>query len=146
MKKTIIVIMMVVCSMFISGQELDHGLITGFEVGYNLANQSIVSNRAGSQLSFKDLNNSLSLELKMGYRIGSFRIIGTYENTFSFLKIDSFKPLYDKYTIELSYTIDDFKFGFIHWCSHPVLTKSTSLKYFDDSGKRSVYVNYYKEF
>lgn len=123
---------------------LDHGLITGFEVGYNILSVRIAENDKGYIQS--DLSNSLYVSLKTGYRIEGLRVVGTYINTMHPIEIDSYNPVQDLFDIDISYTIDNFTIGFNHMCDHPVNTIADQRSEEFNIGQRSIYIRYYQEF
>lgn len=129
----------------------DHGLITGFETRYNLNNILIhnTMNDSGkvSKNVVKGFNESLTIMLLTGYRIGNLRLIGEYTNIVYPLEIDSFNPVQDTYRVNVSYRfIDSLELGFNHQCSHPVMTNGNLKDSWFDSAQRYVYLRFYKEF
>jgi len=123
---------------------LDHGWISGFEVGYNFIK--------GVQIDKGDFylndvsSESLYVKIKTGYRIGDFRMVGTYINTLEYLSIDTFVPIQDRYRIELNYTLGNFLIGAFHWCDHPVSWQNDERIYTSNSANRAIYISYYREY
>lgn len=140
--KKIILGMFILLSVNLFG--LDHGLISGFEVGYNVLSGTMLSTEDSRLYSIND--NSLYVEIKTGYRIENFRIVGTYTNTLIQTEIDKYRPIQDNFRIDLSYTFKNFTIGAFHWCDHPVVTTDDQRNKYSNSGQRSVYVGYYREF
>lgn len=123
---------------------LDHGLISGFEVGYNFQG---VNQIAYNKIMLEDdYSNTLSIKITTGYRIENFKIIGEYQNTFKYIDLDSYTPIQDRFKIEMNYSWGFLTIGFFHWCNHPVVTKTDNRAYYSNSGQRSLYISYYKEF
>lgn len=118
--------------------------ILGFEIGYNIADLNAINNESVTlECDYKD---SLAIQMKTGLKIGHLKVIGTYENTLVYLDIMDYNPLQDRYTVELTYDIGDFRIGFEHWCSHPVSSQHEDRRTFLNAGRERIYVNYYKEF
>lgn len=137
MKRTYLIIMLIIGFNLFS---LDHGLISGFEAGYNLQEAIIFNNE------LIDNRDSLYLQLKIGYRIDNFRIVGTYTNTLFKVDFDRYIPIQDDYRIDINYTFGDIKIGFFHFCNHPVVSQNDERENFVNRGQRAFYVSYYKEF
>ena len=123
---------------------LDHGLISGFEVGYNLIDGAIIT--TSNERIDLDTSKSLYLELKTGYKFENLRIIGTYTNTMIPVRIDNFIPVQDRFKIDISYTFYNFSIGAFRFCGHPVITHNDTRSALLDSGQRAFYIKYYKEF
>jgi len=123
---------------------IDHGLISGFAVGWNILGvNQIIEN---DNIFEDDYSRSLSIKMTVGYMIENFRILGEYENTLILRRIDKYSPIQDNYKLEINYTFNNLKIGFYHWCNHPVITISDKRKYLSNSGQRSFYISYYREF
>lgn len=138
------IIVLFVSFISVSLFSIDHGLITGFEIGYNFDKLTTIED--SNYENNYDLSDSLSVKLQIGYRIEGFRIIGTYTNTMHPLSIDSFSPVRDRFRIDASYTFFNFKIGAYHWCDHHVVTQTDNRELFLNYGQRAVYISYYKEF
>ncbi len=142
-KLMIIVFVLLFCDNIYS---LDHGLITGFDVGYSFIDKIAVNRNRGNFLA-QNHNDTLFIDMTMGYYVDNFKLIGTYTNTLKFLEIDNFSPVQDRYKIDLSYTfLNYFTVGFTHWCDHPVVTSQDTRNVTTELRKRSLYVSFYKEF
>lgn len=124
----------------------DHGLITGFKVGYSSNNGVTIFNEDKSSVNNISYDDTYDIELKMGYRLGNFRFIGTYLNTLGMEKIDSYYPLQDRYTVEASFTFGNFKVGGIHSCCHSIKYGTSTREKYLDMSIRQFYIAYYKEF
>jgi hypothetical protein len=124
---------------------LDHGIITGFQVQYNIFNRlDLITDYY--RYSYHN-DNSISIQLKTGYRIEQFRIVGTYTNLLNVLSIDSYRPLQDDFSIDISYSITpELKISFNHTCKHPVTPQQDNRTILMDFGSRSIGISYYKEF
>ena len=121
---------------------LDHGPIMGFSLGYNIYNQLALDSESDRYTYYND--NSLSIQLKMGYRVERLRIIGSYTNLFNALAIDSYMPLQDDFSIEVSYDITpQLKITFNHTCKHTIMNATETVMNY---GKRSISISYYEEF
>jgi len=118
--------------------------IMGIEIGYNIANGLRVEDT--QEVLGYNYDNSLAIQLKTGLKIGALRIIGTYENTLLLIKIDNYNPIQDRFDIDITYDIGDFKIGLRHWCTHPVKDQNDKRTILFNAGKRSIYIAYYKEF
>ena len=140
--KKILVIGMLVVGFNVFG--LDHGLISGFEVGYNFYNMTLITNN--NRVYVNDASESISLKLITGYRIENLRVTGTYANTMLNLAIDNNLPIQDRYKIDVNYTIGNFKIGFSHYCDHPIIANNKTRNLYKDEIVRNVYVSYYREF
>jgi hypothetical protein len=140
--KRIILVGLMCLGMSVFG--IDHGLISGFEVGWNIQ-QSRLTEDSGTSL-YENYDNSLYLRLKSGYRVNNLRIIGTYENTLQVLKIDKYNPIQDTYRIDINYTIGFISIGFFHSCNHPVETQEDDRNIYSNSGHRALYLSFYREF
>lgn len=129
---------------------LDHGLITGFETRYNfyniLVNNTMGNNGKVSKDTIIGFNESLTIKLLTGYRIGNLRLIGEYTNIVYPLELDSFNPVLDTYRVSISYRfIESIEIGFNHQCTHPVMTNGNIKETWFDSAERYLYLKYYKE-
>jgi hypothetical protein len=123
---------------------LDHGMITGFEVGYNFEQVRIMKN--DTNFIQEDYSESLYVTLVTGYRVEGLRIMGTYTNTMHPIRLDSFSPVQDRFRIDLNYTIWGFTVGLFHWCDHRVKTQVDERLVESNLGQRAFYIKYYKEF
>ena len=141
MKKIYLIITLIIGFNLFS---LDHGLISGFEVGYNIFKATQLTLDTNTRQD--DQSDSGSIALKMGYRIEGLRIIGTYNNTVKPILIDNYMPIQDNFRIDINYTFKDFKIGFYHYCDHPVITLLDKRKVVSNQAQRAIYISYYKEF
>ena len=137
-----LVIVMIVCSFDLFS--LDHGLISGFEVGYNLYSGSML-NTDNLKLIVNN-NESLYIQMKTGYRVENLRLIGTYNNTLKQIELDRYMPIQDNYKVEINYTLNNITVGFFHWCDHPVVTPTLIKCTLSNSWQRAFYIRYYREF
>jgi hypothetical protein len=140
MKKIFVVVFLVLGSSLFG---IDHGLISGFEVGWNM--DKIITLEK-DDYSFSDASHdSLYLQIKTGYRVENFRIMGTYTNTMNILSVDSYNPIQDRFRIDINYTFKSFTIGAFHWCDHSVVTQADQRTISSDLGQRSIYIRFYKE-
>lgn len=133
--KKLLMIVMLICSanMF----SLDHGLITGFEAGFNSKN---IDEIGDIRVSLKD---EFSLKTIGGIRLYGFRIIGSYEKTFKSYGLSYNIPILDIYGLNISLTISNVTLG----CNLESLHIEDSLLENYYSGRNpQLYIKYYKEF
>lgn len=133
---------MIVFSLMLSFNlySLDHGLITGFEAGYNImeglrVNDELVTNNS----------DSLFIKLQTGYRLENLRVVGTYTSTLLQIDWDSYNPVQDRFRIDINYTWRYLTIGFFHWCDHPVVSHIDNRSTLANSGQRAVYIKFYRE-
>jgi hypothetical protein len=151
MKKILIVVMM---GLGISVFGIDHGLISGFEVGWNIDKMNIMEHKnieidnlsLGSITFEEDSKDSIYIQLKTGYRLENLRIIGTYTSVFNQIKWDNYRPLQDRFRVDINYTFMNFKIGAFTWCDHSAISQNDQRDIFSNSGQRSIYISYKKEF
>lgn len=149
MKNTALILMLILATlgMNIEGQENDNKihLITGSKIGYNMYDQLGMTHIKTNQGYVAQYNNTMFIELTTGIKWNNLTLIGQYENTFKFMKVDGFAPLRDKFTISLDYQLGDFVFNFTHWCSHTVAMGGLQLPTMVfDGAKRSFSIEYKK--
>lgn len=137
--KKYLVIVMLLCGFNLFS--LDHGLISGFEVGYNLNDIIQVDD-----IIVMNNNGSLYIQLKTGYQIDNFKIIGTYTNTLFQLDIDNYIPVQDRFRIDINYTWGFLTLGGFTFCDHPSVTQADTRSTFVNRGQRAIYIRFYREF
>lgn len=118
--------------------------IMGFDLGYNLYDKGTIGNPT-KEIAY-DYNESLSIQLLTGIKIGELRILGIYTNKLEAVKWDIYSPVQDKFEIDISYRFGDFNISFNHYCMHPVSDKYDIKDYDWNAGQRSINIGYYKEF
>ena len=134
--KKILIVLLVVSSVSVFG--IDHGLISGFEVGFNVKNVGEIND---IRVSLKD---EFSLKTITGIHLGILRIIGSYEKTFKSYGAPYNIPVYDIYGLTISVAVSDVVIG----CVFEKTYSEDSLldeKYYSDKTPH-LFIKYYKEF
>jgi hypothetical protein len=151
MNKLVILVVFIV-SAFVSrvnAQENDNKIhpIMGFKTGYNIYKQTTLQYQGVENWGIiHDNNGSFFIKMTAGLRWNNLTILGMYENTLLKDKIDNYIPVQDKFSIDVSYRLGDFTFNFQHWCSHSLSNTVTNSKIFNDSARRSISIEYMREF
>jgi hypothetical protein len=101
--------------------------ISSIEIGFKQRQISLINPENRMTVCFPDL--TMYSDITIGLNYDNFLLTSNIVTNFTKTGMEDymFSPFFAEYYFDFSYTNNNFKIGFQHYCSHPVLSGDDSL-------------------